>query len=66
MDNSRPFCVEMLKANKLYSRSEIEQLSARLGYSVWDRAGGWWTKKGTNTHSESCRHRWVSNIVTRK
>ena len=66
MDSSRPFCVEMLKANKMYSRSEIEQLSARLGYSVWDRAGGWWTKKGTNTHSESCRHRWVSNIVTRK
>lgn len=66
MDNSRPFCVEMLKANKLYSRAEIEQLSARLGYSVWDRAGGWWTKKGTNIHSESCRHRWVSNIVTRK
>jgi len=66
MDSSRPFCVEMLKANKFYSRSEIEQLSARLGYSVWDRAGGWWTKKGTNIHSESCRHRWVSNIVTRK
>ena len=66
IDSSRPFCVEMLKANKMYSRSEIEQLSARLGYSVWDRAGGWWTKKGTNTHSESCRHRWVSNIVTRK
>jgi predicted transcriptional regulator len=66
MDSSRPFCVEMLKANKMYSRAEIEQLSARLGYSVWDRAGGWWTKKGTNTHSESCRHRWVSNIVTRK
>jgi ribosomal protein S25 len=66
MDSSRPFCVEMLKANKFYTRSEIEQLSARLGYSVWDRAGGWWTKKGTNIHSESCRHRWVSNIVTRK
>ena len=30
------------------------------------QAGGLWTKKGTNTHSESCRHRWVSNIVTRK
>jgi ribosomal protein S25 len=66
INNSRPFCVEMLKANKFYTRSEIEQLSARLGYSVWDRAGGWWTKKGTNIHSESCRHRWVSNIVTRK
>jgi len=64
--NSRPFCVEMMNANKLYSRSEIEQLSARLGYSVWDRKGGWYTKPNTNIHLESCRHRWVSNIVTRK
>jgi ribosomal protein S25 len=66
MDSSRPFCVEMLKANKFYSRSEIEQLSARLGYSVWDRKGGWYTKPGTNIHLESCRHEWRSNIVTRK
>jgi len=64
--NSRPFCVEMMNANKLYSRSEIEQLSARLGYSVWDRRGGWYTKPNTNIHLESCRHEWKSNIVTRK
>jgi predicted transcriptional regulator len=63
---SRPFCVAMLDAKKLYSRSEIEQLSARLGYSVWDRKGGWYTKPNTNIHLESCRHEWKSNIVTRK
>jgi hypothetical protein len=63
---SRPFCVALLDANKMYSRSEIEQISARLGYSVWDRAGGWYTVPDTNTHEPSCRHQWVSNIVTRK
>jgi hypothetical protein len=66
INNSRPFCKNLLKANKMYTRSEIELMSARLGYSVWDRAGGWWTKKGTDINSPSCRHRWVSNIVTRK
>ena len=50
----------------MYSRSEIETISARLGYSVWDRGGGWYTKPNTNEHSPSCRHEWVSNIVTRK
>jgi len=65
-DTSRPFCVALLEANKVYSRSEIESMSARLGYSVWDRKGGWYTKPGTNTHEPSCRHQWVSNIVTRK
>jgi hypothetical protein len=63
---SRPFCVALLEADKMYSRSEIESLSARLGYSVWDRRGGWYTEPGTETHSPSCRHQWVSNIVTRR
>jgi hypothetical protein len=63
---SRPFCVALLDANKVYSRSDIESISARLGYSVWDRKGGWYTVPGTDDHEESCRHQWVSNIVTRK
>lgn len=61
---SRPFCVALLDANKLYSRSDIESMSARLGYSVWDRRGGWWNDNGVA--SESCRHQWSTNIVTRK
>lgn len=65
LTNSRPFCKELIRAKKLYSRSDIEQISARLGYSVWDRAGGWWTMPN-GEHSESCRHEWKTNIVTRK
>jgi predicted transcriptional regulator len=64
IDNSRPFCVALLDANKLYSRSDIESLSARLGYSVWDRSGGWWNNDGKI--EEKCRHEWRTNIVTRK
>jgi len=63
-NTSRPFCVALLDAKKLYSRSDIEMMSARLGYSVWDRRGGWWNDNGTI--SESCRHEWKTNIVTRK
>ena len=66
IDTSRPFCKYLVTANKFYTRSEIETMSARLGYSVWDRRGGWYTKPGTNTHSPSCRHEWRSNIVKRK
>jgi DNA-binding MarR family transcriptional regulator len=65
IESSRPFCKFLLRANKMYSRSEIEQMSARLGYSVWDRRGGWWTQPNGN-HSPSCRHNWQTNIVTRK
>jgi ribosomal protein S25 len=65
IDTSRPFCKTLLDANRFYSRSDIEQMSARLGYSVWDRRGGWWTKP-SGKHSESCRHQWQTNVVTRK
>ena len=65
IDTSRPFCKTLLAANRFYSRSDIEQISARLGYSVWDRRGGWWTKP-SGKHSESCRHQWQTNVVTRK
>ena len=62
---SREFCKRLMTLDKVYSRSDIEQMSARLGYSVWDRKGGWWTMPD-GEHSPSCRHTWVSNIVMRK
>lgn len=64
-DKNRPFCAKMLQLDKLYSRSDIEQLSVALGYSVFDRRGGWLTMKD-GTHRPYCRHRWVSNVVLRK
>ncbi|HWJ29548.1 MAG TPA: winged helix-turn-helix domain-containing protein, partial [Flavisolibacter sp.] len=57
---TRPFCRKMIQLNRLYSRAEIEAISLRLGYSVWDRKGGWWGK------NPECRHRWVSNVVVKK
>ena len=57
---SRPFCIKLMELNKLYSRSDIQMMSARLGYSVFDRGGGWWGD------SPSCRHTWMSNIVIKK
>jgi hypothetical protein len=62
---SREFCKRLMSLDKFYSRSDIEQISARLGYSVWDRKGGWWTMP-SGTHSPSCRHEWKSNLVMRK
>ena len=62
---SRPFCARLMSLNRVYSRSEIETISARLGYSVFDRRGGWWTEPN-GTHSPSCRHIWQSQIVVKK
>lgn len=62
---SRPFCVKMMELNRLYSRADIETISMRLGYSVWDRVGGWWTMPD-GEHSPKCRHEWHALTVIRK
>lgn len=62
---SRKFCQRLMALDRLYSRSEIETISARLGYSVFDRRGGWWTKPNGD-HSPSCRHRWFAQTVIKK
>jgi hypothetical protein len=62
---SRYFCARLMQLNRLYSRAEIESISARLGYSVFDRRGGWWTKPN-GQHSPSCRHQWYAQTVIKK
>ena len=62
---SRPFCARLMQLDRLYSRAEIETISGRLGYSVFDRRGGWWTEPN-GEHSPSCRHIWQSQIVVKK
>ena len=57
---SRSFCKKLMKEDKLWTRKGIEMLSARLGYSVFDRGGGWWGI------SPSCRHEWRRNVVVKK
>jgi hypothetical protein len=65
---SRRFCVkmrEMSNAGKSWSRADIETLSVRLGYSVWERRGGWYTMSD-GEHRESCRHIWSSKLMVAK
>jgi hypothetical protein len=62
---SRYFCARLMQLDRLYSRAEIEAISARLGYSVFDRRGGWWTRPN-GQHSPSCRHRWFAQTVIKK
>lgn len=66
-NTSRPFCQKLmdLSLTRFWSRQDIENISKRVGYSVWDRCGGWWTMPN-GEHSYQCRHEWKTNLVTRK
>jgi hypothetical protein len=65
---SREFCKVMLNLadqGKVYTREDIDGISNIMGYSVWNRRGGWYkTKSGVNR--PQCRHVWEQQIVIRK
>ncbi|MFK5173412.1 hypothetical protein ACI3QN_12935, partial [Propionibacterium freudenreichii] len=61
---SRPFCVKLIGLDRLYTRVDIESITDRLGYSVFDRAGGFWNHNGKT--DIQCRHEWRANVVVRK
>lgn len=60
IETTRPFCRRLLQLNRLYTRAEIESISQRVGYSVFDREGGFW---GDKPH---CRHIWQRHVVIKK
>jgi hypothetical protein len=66
--SSREFCKVMLNLagqGKVYTREDIDGISAIMGYSVWNRRGGWYhTPSGVNR--PQCRHVWEQQLVIRK
>lgn len=64
LPTSRPFCVKLIGLDRLYTRKEIQGISQKLGYNVFNRAGGFWNNNGKN--EEQCRHEWRSQIVIKK
>jgi len=65
---SREFCKVMLDLadqGKVYTRDDINGISNIMGYSVWNRRGGWYhTASGVNR--PQCRHIWEQQLVIRK
>lgn len=70
---SREFCKKLMqeskrreKQNKLWTRADIEQMSAEVGYDVWSMRGGWYRLPGTEISVPYCRHTWKQHIVVVK
>lgn len=52
---SRPFCVEMVRLDKIFTREEISRISFQLRYSVFKYAG-----------SYGCRHQWQKVFLKKR
>ncbi|WP_313235734.1 hypothetical protein [Sphingobacterium multivorum] len=54
-DKNRPFCAKLVRANKYYTRQEVQKMSEILGFDIFKHKGG-----------KNCRHKWVANTVVKK
>ena len=67
LPTSRKFCVklvELSKGGKVWSIKNIQDISQRVGYSVFKRGGGFWNNEGVIEYQ--CRHEWRKHIVIKK
>jgi hypothetical protein len=49
----------------MWSMTDIQNISMRLGYDVLTRVGGWWNDPRNKTPYQ-CRHEWFVNTVIKK
>ena len=64
---TRRFCkrlVQLSESGKMWSIKNIQDLTQRVGYSVFKRAGGFWNNDGVIEYQ--CRHEWRKHIVIKK
>lgn len=66
LPTSRDFCRKIVESNKVFSREDINQMSAELGYDVWKRRGGWYHNPKTDTNTPQCRHIFLQKVMIRK
>jgi hypothetical protein len=60
---SREFCEELIKRDRIYTRGEIDQISNAIGRDVWSYRGGWYRNPDTERTTPSCRHYWKQNVI---
>ncbi len=65
IDTSRDFCKSIARSNRVYSRDDINMMSAELGYDVWKRRGGWYHNPTLDVNTPQCRHIWVQQLLRR-
>jgi hypothetical protein len=65
-NRTRPFCKRMVEISqrRMFSIKDIQNMSAKLGYSVFKRGGGFWNNNGTVEYH--CRHNWFKHIIILK
>lgn len=61
---SRDFCRALVgfSASRVWSREDINGISARIGYNAFAYRGGWYHNPKTDKNTPYCRHIWKQEI----
>lgn len=59
---SRPFCEELIRLDRLYTRAEINLITNEVDRDVWSYRGGWYHNPNTGINTPSCRHTWMQHV----
>lgn len=62
---TRDFCRSLvsLSGSRIWSREDIDLISARIGYNAFAYRGGWYHNPQTDKNTPWCRHIWKQEIV---
>lgn len=63
---SRDFCRELIRQDRMYLRSEIDQISNVLGRDVWKYRGGFYHNPDSDRTTPWCRHEWRQSLVIKR
>ena len=65
LPTSRDFCRQIVQSNRVYSRADIDAMSAQTGIDVWSRRGGWYHNPTLDVNVPQCRHIWQQQLLRR-
>lgn len=63
---SRSFCKELIKMDRLYTREEINAIGTAVDREVWNYRGGWYHNPTSDQNTPYCRHYWLQNLVIKR
>jgi hypothetical protein len=64
LPTTRDFCRRLISLGRVYSKEDIDQMSAIVGHNVFLRRGGFWNRDGVI--SPSCRHVWRQELIEKQ
>jgi predicted transcriptional regulator len=63
IEGTRDFCRSLIALDRVYTRDEINQISALVGRDVWRTRGGFYHNPTSDVTTPHCRHIWFQNVV---